>query len=535
MSNDATFTYQSRPQLDECGLQILSEYATLMSTVERKICAALASGKKSNQLKNPFLRKYEITARQFNSCRVSVEGKIASVKSLQPALIHSLTDRINQLEVKIERYSKRPSRHFVVHQKKRRLIQLKNKLFRMKRDHESGKVKLCFGGKKLFHAQYHLAENGYENHDEWKRNWQSSRNREFFLLGSKDETAGNQSCTATVNTNGTLNLRIRLPYALKDKYGKYFEIRDLSFRYGRDTILSSLADCNERSRLLKAGDESYKNHGQAISYRFRFDEKGLRIFASTSFQPPPVITRKEFGVIGVDINVDHLALVEVDRYGNFLKEQIIPLVTYGKTANQIKAAIGDACAQAVNSAEQAKKPLVVENLDFRKKKSALKESSSPKNSRMLSSFAYNTITTNLKSRALRFGVELRTINPAFTSLIGRIKFAKRYGLSLHHAAALCIARRYQGFSEQPPESLDAIPDGKGGHVACPLPVRNRGEHVWSFWGRLYRKFRAVLAAHFRTRSHRSLDPPSLILVTDESLSKVVGGIPTRESLATLLG
>ncbi len=28
--------------------------------------------------------------------------------------------------------------------------------------HKKGPVSICFGGKKLFHAQHHLAENGYE-------------------------------------------------------------------------------------------------------------------------------------------------------------------------------------------------------------------------------------------------------------------------------------------------------------------------------------------------------------------------------------
>jgi hypothetical protein len=86
---------------------------------------------------------------------------------------------------------------------------------------------------------------------------------------------------------------------------------------------------------------------------------------------------------------------------------------------------------------------------------------------------------------------------SFTSLIGRVKFAKRYGMTLHMAAALCIGRRFLGVSERMPQGQRDIPDGKGGHVTLDLPVRNRSRHVWHQWGQLNRKLSAALTAHFR--------------------------------------
>ena len=147
-------------------------------------------------------------------------------------------------------------------------------------------------------------------------------------------------------------------------------------------------------------------------------------------------------MIGVDINTNHLALTETDRFGNPIAKKTIPLNLYGKTKEQSLALIGDACAQAVYHAEQTLKPLILENLDFRKKKQSLRETYSPSQSRTLSSFSYQAILTRLKSRAFNKQIQVKQVNPAFTSLIGRIKFARRYGLSIHHAAALCIGRRY---------------------------------------------------------------------------------------------
>jgi len=63
--------------------------------------------------------------------------------------------------------------------------------------------------------------------------------------------------------------------------------------------------------------------------------------------------------------------------------------------------------------------------------------------------AYTQIIATLKARAHDAGLEVITRNPAYTSVIGRAKFAERYGLGVHHAAALVIARRALNLSERP--------------------------------------------------------------------------------------
>ena len=295
--------------------------------------------------------------------------------------------------------------------------------------------------------------------------------------------------------------------------------------------MASLASCLERQ---KTTGPNKKQLGQAISYRFKKDKKGWRLLASTTLEKPKQITQEGIGVIGVDINSNHLAAVEIDRFGNYLEKKTIPLNTYGKSKDQALSIIGDACKIIIQWAETTKKPIIIEKLDFQKKKTALKEQAFKKHARMLSSLAYNKIIEFLNSRAYRFGIAIHTVNPAYTSIIGVVKFAKRYGLSKHHAAALCVARRHFRFSEQPPKSSAEIPDGKQDLFTLPLPVRNRGKHVWSLWGKLNRKYQAALAAHLRAKSYRSLRSAPADL-RDKKIPNVVGEIPARESLATLLG
>lgn len=474
-----TRTYQTRIRVTEEESKTLLSYAKLMSTVVRALFAQAMAGRAIRPLKSSLMQCYALTARQFNACAVQVEAKIKAAKSAQARHLIETKERLQGIEKKLAVLEKKapPSKIYAI---KVRYTHLSNKYKQLKADQEKGKVAICFGSRKRFRAQFTQV-----SHKEWKEQWESARNREFFALGSKDESGGNQTCTATLENDGSLTLRCRLPNSL----GKYLTIRNVFFSYGHKIIVAALKS------------------GQAISYRFLFDKKGWRVFASTSLLKPAALTDRRLGAIGIDINSNHLALVETDRCGNPITSTSLPVSLYGKSHSQIRAILRDICAKAVSMAREKGKPLVVERLDFAKKKLDLREHS-PKYARMLSSFAYSALLQNLHSRAYSEGVEIFSINPAFTSLIGRIKYASRYGLSTHQAAALCIARRFFDFSERPP-SLASVPDGKGRTITFSLPVRNGKSYDWRFWKLVAEKLKAALAGHLRVTKCQSTGPPRL--------------------------
>jgi IS605 OrfB family transposase len=479
-----TLTYQTRLKTNE-GEEILQAYANLFNHVERCLFAEVSKGNTSASCKNAFLKTFGITARQFNACRVNLDGKIAACKVGQERAVTSLKALLSSLDKQIQKFEKKPSKQFVLHQKKRRRIRLRARLASLEEDLKQKRTRLCFGGKKLFNAQFHLEKNGFASHQEWKEHWQEKRNSEFFVLGSKDETAGNQTCVAILE-NGTFSLRLRLPKALEAKWGKYLLIKNVTFAYGHEAIEAALKQT------------------QAISYRFKKDEKGWRVFVSTTLKKTESTTQENYGALGIDLNANHIAVVETDRFGNPITKKTYPWNTYGKSKHQVKAMTGDVCKSIVNYAKDTNKPIVIESLDFQKKKLSLSEGNSAWFSRLLSCFAYGLFFAILMARAYKQGVIVHRVNPAFTSVIGRVNYAKRYGLSIHLAAALCIARRYQKFSESPCSPQRIIPDGKGGHVAFILPARNRMKHVWHFWGQVKKKLTTVLAAHFQAiNKHRS--------------------------------
>ena len=315
------------------------------------------------------------------------------------------------------------------------------------------------------------------------------------MLGSRDETGGCQLCVAAIADDGTLTLRLRMPDCLAGDHGKHLVIEGVRFAYGNEQVLAALGSNADYAQFRREHGEKAARAtelGQAISYRFKRDEKGWRVFVSTRMVDVPVVTDQRCGAIGVDLNADHLAVAETDSSGNCVNAWRVPLVTYGKCTHQAEALIGDAVAGVVEYAQEAGKPIVIEKLDFRQKKAVL-EGESRKYSRMLSSFSYGKVKTYFISRGYREGVEVHQVNPAYSSVIGRVKFMERYGLSVHQAAALVLARRLLRCSERIPRRR-VCPAGNGVHVAFTVPARKRVKHVWTYWGAVSGQLGPALAA-----------------------------------------
>ena len=362
-------TYQTRisdyGDMDRLeGDAALSAYGELYGQVQRKLFADVAAGRSAVLLKNDYIREYGIPARMFNAVRVSLEGKVSAVRAAQRLRVDGLERRIAQAERQVAK-AEEQGRWQQVHQKRRRLANLESRLAGLEADVAAGRVRLCFGSKRLWRKQHHLEQNGYASHEEWLQDWQDARSDEFFVLGSRDETAGCQLCVATVADDGTLTLRLRLPDCLANQHGKYLVIPHVRFAYGHEQVLAGL-QCNAEYAAYRRehGEKAARATalGQAISYRFKRDGKGWRVFVSTQMMDVPVVTDRRRGAIGVDLNADHLAVADTDASGNCLKAWRVPLVTYGKNTNQAEALIGDAVASVVQYAREVGKPIVIEKV-----------------------------------------------------------------------------------------------------------------------------------------------------------------------------
>jgi IS605 OrfB family transposase len=499
------FTYQTRLDAASDVLMLINAYGTLHGRAERSLFAAMMAGGQINALKKSFQTRFGITARQFNALRVGLEGKIDSIKERRPELIAEAEARIKRAVKVIAKLEKHDPGSGKLHQKKRRVQSLRDRLDALKADHQRGMVRLCFGSKKLYRAQFALDANGYASYGEWLEEWRKTRSSQFFVLGSQDETAGNQTCQASVAPDGSLTLQLRLPNALA-KTGNYLTLTDIRFAYGHDAIVAALQSSRVIQATTKDGKPIKKRIGTAISYRFLRDEKGWRVFASVEAQRVEQASHRMLGAFGVDVNADHLAVAETDHYGNLIGAQRIELALVGKSTDQAKALIGDAAVLIAGLAKAAGKPVVIEQLNFQTKKAEL-ESVDPKQARMISSFACNKVASSIKASCFRAGVEVIEVNPSYTSVIGAVEQAQQRGISVHMGAAFAIARRGLDLSERPTKRKVVTPVRNGGHVTFDLPVRNRSKHVWSFWSNVRARLKAAHKEHYRSGAHKGAPPP----------------------------
>jgi IS605 OrfB family transposase len=225
--------------------------------------------------------------------------------------------------------------------------------------------------------------------------------------------------------------------------------------------------------------------GGAVQWLFYEDEDDRwHANATVDDLPKDLVTDIRNGVVAVDRNVDHLAIAFVDRSGNYLERRSLPFPVVGTPEGVASSMIGDAVRTICDWAVERNYGVAVEDLSFDRKKAALKEFGKA-HARRLSGFAYSKFDALLASRASRFGVDVHAVNPAYTTVIGRKKYARTLAMSAHHAAALVIGRRAMGFGER-----FVCMDG----VALDGPARNRTRHLPSRWRTAHRRLQSTAGA-----------------------------------------
>ena len=450
-------TYQARLSVaDDAPLRA---YAAVFNHALRSLHASRHSGKMRS--KPQFMREFNLTSRQYNAVKRSLDGMESSIVELRPGRIVDLKQRIKAADKKLaslsdskptqpkkrKRTSKRSgdtaprtfedtcaqaarvaaSRAFRIHNVERRRADLARRLAALE---AAGHPRICFGSRQLFNAQHHLAQNGFTGPDEdaahaaWLEAWRAQRDAQFLVLGSKDESGGCQGCVMTHLGGNRFALRLRLHGA-----EQHWVSLEVAFGYGVEHILAA----------LKAN--------QALSYRFLRDHKGWRVFVSTEVMERPTCTDVRLGVIGVDFNVGFVTLSATDRFGNIIAHQDIPMLTAGLPKHATQTVMGIAVEEIIAIATKAQKPISIEFLDFAKKKAQLSYAS-PGKQRMLSSFAYTRFALTVGARAHDAGIEVVEVPAAYSSKLGTQKYARRYGLSVHRAAAFVLARRGQKFPDR---------------------------------------------------------------------------------------
>ena len=280
-------------------------------------------------------------------------------------------------------------------------------------------LKVRFGGKKLTKNR---------TIPERHRALEKRRNRRMQISGRKDCRYGNWVFRYDIETK-TLEYR-----SMTDWGGNRICFQDVTFPYGQEWIESWL---HERKG--------------AIAWEI--------IDCGNAWQIRCILTKElenmngyyGDGAIGIDINYDHIAMTETDQNGNLLHHKIFHYDMEGKKSGQIKHQISEALEKVFQYADRQHKPITAENIKSIQRKKFYDKHR--KRHRHISMFASACIRELLTSKAVKYHIGVKFVHPAYTSKAGKMRYLRRYGLTIHEAAAFCIARRGQGFKESIPSYL----------------------------------------------------------------------------------
>lgn len=391
----------------------------------------------------------------------------------------------------------------ILHQGKRRLGVLNDRTAHVIKEQAKAVPSMVMGGRDLF-AEQSLAQNKVE-HAAWKAEWQRQRHAQVYHVGTSGVPSGNMFVRAVALPNGRFDIEVRLPpvlhhlaeqqYSAKGHNCASITLRSVAFPHGAEFLRAALVARTP------------------VTWRFQHDlskkKPTWRVFFTIvdKAEAPSFFDRPlGQGCLGVDVNAGHIAVTQVDAQGRFVRTWRFSLPgggKHGRTSDQVADDVRQVANLIIRLARSLNLPIAAESLDFSRKKADLRAAHGPKYARMLHSLAYSSFGKALDRASERAGIPLRRVNPAFTSFIARVTYARPLGLSVHAAAAMSVARRAMDLSEYLPTPVGGmyrIPDDSGVLVAVPAPVasqRDAGEavtHVWTLWGMLGRGYKAALKA-----------------------------------------
>jgi IS605 OrfB family transposase len=296
--------------------------------------------------------------------------------------------------------------------------------------------KLVFGSRELFEQlkKKHLTG---KKREKLRKKWEERR---YYYLYSRGEKSKNGNLNLRfVNLNNQWHLRINLGS------GEYVWAKVI-----RDAKRSNDKWIDFTWKLLEA-----ERLSEWFAYNVRLKVRNGKFYAQVSWEEKivePVIT-KTYGVMGIDINAYpfHLALAYVSTDGNLEKFERIDLREMeGKTKNQREHIAWRIGRQVVERALESGKAVVVE--DLQKVPKGKRGDGLAKLRRKLHKWVYKSILEKIEVYARRLGVQLIKVNPAYTSIIGKLKYAPIYNIDKDVAGAYVIGRRGFGFEEEVPKN-----------------------------------------------------------------------------------
>lgn len=389
---------------------------------------------------NTYLQhKYGIVKRTANSIISDTQGRFNALKESTEYKKKQLEHKIAHLEytiipklVKQRNYNstmlnsggfisliKQRNLRLKIVAKKAKLNRLKQKFNNLSYQLKSGKLKLCFGTKRLLKQNYNR--------------FIEQRDGQMTFVGARGEKSCNQILQLTYNRKSNqFSIQLRKDFGgyksanSKDKYayGKVY------FNHHKDHLISIL-----RSKTSPLSYKIIKKDGRYYLHCIFEFQIGKNDF----------VTRSEYGTIGLDFNKGFITLSETNKYGHLIQTQFLPYRF--KSGNKTKTDLQDIANHVIKLAHQTGKDVCIENLDFRTKKSKTETKQDKKYNEILHSLPYRQFSDMIENVTYRNKVKLTKVNPAWTSWLAKQLYCPTMKLNSHVGASFVIARRGQGYKD----------------------------------------------------------------------------------------
>jgi len=297
-----------------------------------------------------------------------------------------------------------------------KLNKMKQKIVNIENEIGTYNFKLCFGTKKLSQTNY--------------QKFVEQRDNEIFYVGRAVEKNCNNNFQIRYNKkDNQFYLKIRK------------EINTEQDKYIRGKVYFSKSQTKKIKELLRSKESP-------LTYRIKVKDGRyyLQIIFQYKHNKTMCETRNSNGVIGVDFNRGFVAVSETDSYGNLIN--ICNIKYRFRSGNKTESDFQYIAKILSEYCLEKGKDLVIENLQFDKKKANMIKKDFKIYNEMLSSLAYAKFSKIIESKCAKNRIFLKKVNPAWTSYIAKKKYCEIKKLNIHSGASYVIARRGQGLKDK---------------------------------------------------------------------------------------
>ena len=319
--------------------------------------------------------------------------------------------------------------------KARRLACLEDRLAQVREDWDAGAVHVVRGGRKLANSRHHLEEAGLTEAG-WRREWQARR---WFLQadGESGKRYGNETIRLAPDGQVSVKLPAPLAHLANAPHGRYVLDSKAVFAHRGGEWADRV--CADR----------------AVAYRIHHDAERDRWYVSASWTRPqartlPLAAARAKGVVGVDMNADHLAAYRLDAHGNPAGDPERFSFDLSGSASRRDAQVRHALTRLLHwTRRTGAKAIGIEDLDFTDEKTREKHGRKKRFRQLISGMPTAKLRARIVSMAAEFGIAIVAVDPAYTSEWGAQHWARplnssKRTMTRHGAAAVAIGRRALG-------------------------------------------------------------------------------------------